>query len=306
VKLAKVISRYFYQAQAMNINGLGSFKSSGYSDENNSSQNIEFTPNKLVENDTELIQFIIDETGKMRPLAVSDLESFVTSGQQLLNIGKPFFIEGLGAVQKNKQGQIEFVAGEMVSEKASVDAVEERKLRGELREKPQQKIIERIQEGDTTVKPGINWLRILLSIGVLAALLTGGYFIYKYIISPPKVSTEDVKPAIKTDLNLQKDTIKIDSSTLAPVSTKPTLVVGADGKIAYNVVFKTVATKAEADAIVATGNTYKDIKFQAAPGVGTSYKIFVPQNTLATDTAAVKKSIMVYMGLDSTKVYIDK
>lgn len=306
MKLAKVVARYFYQAKIMNINGLGTFKEAGYADENNTVQNIDFTVNKLVPNDDALIQFIIDETGKMRPLAISDLESFVTSGQQLLNIGKPFFIEGLGAVQKNKQGQIEFVAGEMVSEKASVDAVEERKLRGELKEKPQQKIMERLQEGETTKKSKINWLRILLSLGVLAGLLLGGVFIYKYIINPPS-TTADVNKVTTTDTLKKPNTTLANNDTLnTAISQKPTLVVGADGKLSFNLVFKIVATKAEADAYLAKGLNYNGIKFATAPLPNGTYKIFVPRVELPADTAKVKKASAIYFATDSTKIYIDK
>jgi hypothetical protein len=311
VKLAKVLARYFYQAQVMNINGLGTFKAAGYVEENAGTQNIDFTFNKQVPNDDALIQFIIDETGKMRPLAISDLESFVASGQQLLNIGKPFFIEGLGAVQKNKQGAIEFVPGEMVSEKASLDIVEERKLRMELTEKPQQKIIDRVQEGETTAKPKVNWLRIGLSLLGLTAVLAGGYFAYKYLVLPSANSKPEVtkKDSTNGPQNLNMDTLnkpKDSTQTNNNVTAKPTLIIGADGKLSYNIVFKTVANKAEADAYLAKDLTYKDIKFQAAAATNGSYKIFIPFVSLPTDTSANLKSVISYFKSDSTKVFIDK
>ncbi len=50
----------------------------------------------------------------MRPLAESDLESFLEIGWQLLNISKPFVIEGIGSLVMDAHRQVSFVQGEAV------------------------------------------------------------------------------------------------------------------------------------------------------------------------------------------------
>jgi hypothetical protein len=62
--------------------------------------------------DKELISFICENTGKIRPLATSDLESYLTLGMEMLNIGKPFYIEGIGTISRDKSGKLEFTPGE--------------------------------------------------------------------------------------------------------------------------------------------------------------------------------------------------
>ena len=50
----------------------------------------------------------------MRPLAESDLESYLELGRQLLNISKPFVIEGIGTLVMDANRQLSFVQGEAV------------------------------------------------------------------------------------------------------------------------------------------------------------------------------------------------
>ena len=54
--------------------------------------------------DEALILFLKEHTGKMKSLVSSDLDFYLTTGRQLLNIGKAFYIEGVGTLLKNKEG----------------------------------------------------------------------------------------------------------------------------------------------------------------------------------------------------------
>ena len=62
--------------------------------------------------DDALVTFIKDHTGKMKSLAAADLDFYLTTGRQLLNIGKPFYLEGIGTLIKNKEGLLEFAPGD--------------------------------------------------------------------------------------------------------------------------------------------------------------------------------------------------
>src|SRR6202000_1527537 len=62
--------------------------------------------------DDALVNFIKEHTGKMKSLCAADLDFFLTTGRQLLNIGKPFYIEGIGTLLKNKEGNLDFTPGE--------------------------------------------------------------------------------------------------------------------------------------------------------------------------------------------------
>lgn len=64
--------------------------------------------------DDALITFIKENTGKMKSLAAADLDFYLTTGRQLLNIGKPFYLEGIGTLIKNKEGRLDFTPGEFL------------------------------------------------------------------------------------------------------------------------------------------------------------------------------------------------
>lgn len=70
---------------------------------------LSFKPDPGVAWDEALIQRIADETGKMRTLVVSDLDSYLQFGHELTNISKPFHIEGIGWVQKDHRNEVSFM-----------------------------------------------------------------------------------------------------------------------------------------------------------------------------------------------------
>ena len=80
-------------------------------------QHIRFSQKNILKPDEEFIEFIRTHTGKIRPLAESDLESFISDGKILLNIGKPFHLEGIGTLQKSRAGTYEFYPGLPLLEK---------------------------------------------------------------------------------------------------------------------------------------------------------------------------------------------
>ncbi len=111
LKLSSVFAQYLYQHKKLNLPGIGSFdidpsvsvpdvaeKSSA-----DFGQYIHFTNKPVARPDEEFIDFIRVQTGKIRPLAESDLESYLSDGKLLLNIGKPFFIEGVGTLHKVRE-----------------------------------------------------------------------------------------------------------------------------------------------------------------------------------------------------------
>jgi hypothetical protein len=59
-----------------------------------------FSARRLCEEDAELVIFIAENTGKMKSLVASDLDSNLELARQFLNIGKPYLFEGIGHFQK--------------------------------------------------------------------------------------------------------------------------------------------------------------------------------------------------------------
>jgi len=131
LKLAPILAQYLSTNKRLALPGVGTFQStpSAYVDTAKNSKlpadDISFANNPATRLDDDLIKFISENTGKMKPLAISDLESYLELMQQFLNIGKPFQIEGIGTLVKMKPGVYEFTSGHLLNEKIAEPAVKE-------------------------------------------------------------------------------------------------------------------------------------------------------------------------------------
>ncbi len=108
--------KYLLQHKVLHIQGLGIFKLSHVDISPDGTKGtvipegaVSFTLDSKTKEDPALVDYISAETGKIKPLAASDLESIIIQGKQLLNISKPFTLEGLGTLQKNMRNEIEFI-----------------------------------------------------------------------------------------------------------------------------------------------------------------------------------------------------
>lgn len=82
---------------------------------------IQFVPDKKCREDEGLVEFISSQTKKIKPLAFSDLEDFLSIGKQLLNVSKQFYIEGLGTLILNDRGNLEFIQGNEIFTSPAID-----------------------------------------------------------------------------------------------------------------------------------------------------------------------------------------
>ena len=121
MKLAPILAQYLYDQKQLDLAGIGTFLFDPTlktdSDARHASQGISFQNNPATKDDDRLISYISLNTGKMKPLATSDLSSYLELARQFLNIGKPFQIEGIGTLVKTKSGQLEFTADHLLVDK---------------------------------------------------------------------------------------------------------------------------------------------------------------------------------------------
>ncbi|MBX3242046.1 MAG: hypothetical protein KIT80_13745 [Chitinophagaceae bacterium] len=118
MKIALLLGQYLLQHKTMQLQGLGIFTIEplpGRGDEKgrhkNTDDDIKFIPNKGITTNAELVEFIAKHTGKIKPLASSDLEDFLNIGKQLLNVSKQFYIEGLGTIILDGNDNLSFTQG---------------------------------------------------------------------------------------------------------------------------------------------------------------------------------------------------
>lgn len=114
--MEQLIVQYLYSSKKVTLQEIGTFSiSSDISIPVDSEKDtimpenyIEFKYDPKAGVDEGLIDYIVANSRKIKPLATSDLESFVSLNKQFLNIGKPLVMEGLGTLHKTQMGDYAF------------------------------------------------------------------------------------------------------------------------------------------------------------------------------------------------------
>jgi hypothetical protein len=169
--------------------------------------------------DDALITFIKEHTGKMKSLAAADLDFYLTTGRQLLNIGKPFYLEGIGTLLKNKEGRLDFTPGEYLVTKLDDLHHPERRTGAPATgydEPPREDVKSSGGAGQTLLLVGI--------IAGIAIIAFGGYWLYKRnnYTEPPAENRARVVPestATKGDSTALAGAAPSDSTTAGKKDT---------------------------------------------------------------------------------------
>jgi hypothetical protein len=160
--------------------------------------------------DDGLVAFIMESTRKIKPLAYSDLESFIILNKQFLNIGKELVFEGMGTLQKTQGGDYAFT-------QATTSHVTVEEMPKLITEKVKEKISFATPQKETngTANKNIFWLLLgfVLVIGVSAVI----YFYNKKTNDSGAVTAvenivTDTLPTVK------KDTILSQKKIVPPVN----------------------------------------------------------------------------------------
>lgn len=164
-----------YQNKEVTLQGIGTFRlnplveipTDAGKDFAMPEEAFEFEDNQKAVEDKGLVEFIV-KSGKIRSLAISDIDSYVTLSKQFLNIGNPLFIEGVGTLQKNRQENYLFTSGQFVNSVAPTapKQIKERK--------------DEIVSFQTEGKSSNNKTYLLLFVGIAAVVLVtlGVYYLF--------------------------------------------------------------------------------------------------------------------------------
>ena len=122
MKIEQALVLYLLKHKEISLQGIGTFRIDAVVPETIDNDKpviippdaISFIYNPKIKEEPDLIDFIVENTKKIKPLASADLDSFLTLGRQFLNIGKPFTIQNLGTLEKLKSGELSFEAGPLI------------------------------------------------------------------------------------------------------------------------------------------------------------------------------------------------
>ena len=296
MKIEQLLVQHFYNARTVTLQGLGTFTlspdfvlpSENEKDLVMPENAITFEYNPRATEDDELINYIVQQTRKIKPLASADLDSYLVLGKQFLNIGKPFRIEGLGKLEKNQQGQYEFSQGFFSNAK------KETATHVSLREKDERDDISFAAPAKQSPIPKKGLIVAALIVGLLMISTVVWYFFLRHKPTTEQAATPPLPT--QADTSTTKTVTTVDS-----VTKKPATPASNDG-YTFKVVFKETINKALALERLNTLTTrgHKVIMYTSD---SVNYKLAEPFTLPLSDTTRVKDSLnrFYYVG----KAYIE-
>ena len=302
MKIEQLIVQHLYNNKYVSLPGIGIFKlrpDVSFPVESDKDFTIpadafSFEYNLKAGVDDSLVEFIVQQTGKIKPLAFSDLESYAILAKQFLNLGKPLLIDGVGTVQKSQRGEYEFTPGQFVNPK--IDDIFK-----PVKERTKDEVS--FESGSTAGNSNKN-----LTIGLIVAVIAlAGFALYYFLVLKNVHNNAPVEEAaiIIADTT-KKDTTKIPVATIDTAAKK---VIDSQPKIDtpvakhlsivdtsnFAIVLKDYPTRAEAQ------RAYKRLtnwghKLAIVTVDSTKYKLVMPFASALSDTLRAKDSIRRFFG----------
>lgn len=290
MKIEHLIVQHLFKNRSVTLQDIGTFhlaadaplpdeSNAGYTLPENA---VRFEFDKKAKQDDALIDFIVTQTRKIKPLASSDLESYSILAKQFLNIGKPFPIEGLGVLQKNQEGIYEFTQGNYVHAKLEAAPAL-------LKEKAENEISFSATTSPREKQKSKSWLLI----GILLLLfITAGVLYYFFKKSNKDSGTEPVVidnitvdsiPHNNPDTTIKLQAVPADSS-------KPLTTAVKTDSFNFKIVLKEYPNKLLAEKAYNKLTSYGH-KLLIYPKDSTVYKIAMPFMNPLSDTTRMRDSL---------------
>lgn len=286
MKIEQLIVQHLYQQKEVTLQGIGSLSlnpSVALPGDNEKDfvmpeNAFSYEYNLKAIEDEALINYIVQQTRKIKPLATSDLESYCMLAKQFLNIGKPLIIEGVGTIQKNQSGDYEFIQGQFITPK--------------IEEAPKQ-IKEKLEEQvsfESEAKKDHSQRNVLI-VFVLALFVLACLGVYYYLSNkkePEPVQQEQVFiDTIKTDtlVRLAPDTVLV---------AKPVVPVKTDSNN-FRIVIKEYPSEAAINKAFAKLTDYGH-KLEIIKADSSRYQLVMPFTTPVSDTLRARDSLRKFFG----------
>jgi hypothetical protein len=311
LKLSPLIAQYLQINKSVTIEGLGRFyidENHAYSEEpekgSKSGSPVLYEPAPHTPTDSSFIDFVVKETGKIRPLAIADMDSYTSLAKQLLNISKPFVIEGVGTLVNNNKRVYDFIPGNFEPPRINTDNDREKKLRAAT-ETYKESSTDHYQYSDNRQHghsgSGLNIKRLAAVLGIVAVLGIGGWAAWKFLLNKQKktaVTTNETTEGVPPAPN--------PADTSKAVSKKPPVVITDSNQVITYKVIHEVAGKDRAEKRFKTLQSYND-KTEMEPRDSGSYKLFVRVTSAARDTSRKRDSVRANYknGIYKGPVYIE-
>lgn len=212
MKIEQAIVQYLFTAKKLTLEGIGTFLLYNTAPDSSDPEKSAALPEKSIifqydpraKEDPDLVDFIVEHTNKIKPLASSDLESFLSLGRQFLNIGKPFMLQNIGTIDKLNSGELVFKQGHITPQKLEPQKVKIEEPEDEEKEENFFNDYQKERKNNSAPK-------VILAFLVIAALVVLAWAVWHYGFSKKNdtetlKSTEPIVP-ITDSSQLKKDSV---------------------------------------------------------------------------------------------------
>ncbi len=281
-KFDSLIANYLYSNKQVDLEGLGSFSLDDHfvlpPDAEKSAffplEGIHFTHDTKVETTPGLIEYIVQQTGKIKSLVQADFSSYVSEVRQFVNIGKPWAIEGIGTLQKNRDGRFELIPGEIVAERVNMHYAEQ------------------VDEDEEPVRRRKWMVGAILFIAIVAVAAGIGFGVYVLFI---KAKDSNIAETVEEPMVLEQDTGSILQDSIIK---RDTTAIYKSDTANYRAIFEVTGLRTR--AITRTSQLQQfgvNGLYDSFTRDNTKwYRLFIYKNILPQDTIRVKDSLTLYFG----------
>ena len=287
IKIEQLIAQHLYKSKQISLQSIGSFILHADVVLPTEEDKHPFIPrdaitfqydNKAPE-DSRFIDFIMQQTGKIRPLATSDLDSYIVLAKQFLNLGKPLLIEGLGTIQQTREGKFTFSAGEFIAPKIDDFPLQEKERKDETVSFRSER---NIPSGGNALKITLIGLAVVLTAMVLYYFVVVNKPVIAPLPTPTTISKDSAESIKRAALQLIKDSLPAESSANSI-------------KDGFTIILRNYPTQKAVqksfDRLTSFGHQLKIITIDS-----THYQLAIPFNLPLSDTLRIRDSIKKIFG----------
>lgn len=286
MKIEQVLVHYLLKTKQLTLQGIGTFHLDASVPDSADTEKpivipenaITFAYDPRVTEDEGLVDFIVEHTRKIKPLAASDLDSFLSLGRQFLNIGKPLNLPHIGTLEKLNSGVLAFIPGQLIAPRMEPNRV---KHEGEDQQEPAEENLFNDYQRERKSNNGGKMVLMLLVFVILAfAVWAVWHYAFTKKDEPENLtSTEGIVP-------VKDSSFKADSTTNA--NAQP-----ASDTVSFNVVVGEYHSQSAAEYRLAKlkSNHRNAILYTDD---STIYKIAEPFNLPLADTTTILDSLRRY------------
>ncbi len=296
-----LIRQYLYQNKSIAIPGMGRLHfgdgtslPTTISDRSEAFplQDLHFDYDLQQQAEPEFIKFVSAHTGKIAPLASSDVDSHFMLCKQFINIGKAYIIEGVGTLEKKDDGTYGFVPGTYVPVSDAITVTHK-----PLKVRESQPVLPK-----NTAPKGkqVNYRNIFLIAGIVLLIGLAGWAAYYFFVQNRLSTTAAVAP--KDSATQANTELTTNGDTTKPVTSQTAVAIPTGGPNDYKAIYEVTKDKLRAikrTEMLTDGGS--NAKYETVDS-GT-YKLYIVLNSAPVDTARKRDSLSKFL---ARKVRLEK